>query len=309
MSEFVFKGLHTGLLGKVYLQLGEPAKALENFETAETELDKLPAKARATADVRRDRAQLRDQKAAALFKLGKPADAEKEHDAALAELDKLAREFPKEPVFVRDVAFSKQQAGDFYLFDTKDVGRALAVYAPSYAAVAAQANADPDNLGLKRELAHLSYRMGYVAEQLAANAPLGRAGLRNVSRGYYAECLALRQDLAKADPRDTHLQIDVLVALGRLGRTADVRKGADALLKAHPDDRFVLFQTACALAIVSGCGNGPEVPECRKQALGVLARLVDNGWKDRVALETDPDLEAVRGADEFKTLVAKLPKR
>ena len=39
----------------------------------------------------------------------------------------------------------------------------------------------------------------------------------------------------------------------------------------------------------------------------MLGDLVANGWKDRFALENDPDLETVRGEKEFAGLLARVP--
>jgi hypothetical protein len=98
-----------------------------------------------------------------------------------------------------------------------------------------------------------------------------------------------------------------MVALARLGRAAEVMKVADALRKQAPEDRRVLFQTACGLAVAAG-GTGPDADRCRAQAFDVLNKLVEQGWKDRVALETDPDLDAVRGDKRFAELLKRIGK-
>lgn len=72
-------------------------------------------------------------------------------------------------------------------------------------------------------------------------------------------------------------------------------------------DRRVLFQVACGLAIAGG-GSDPAAAKCRDDAFRVLGKLVDEGWKDHVALETDPDLGAVRGDKRFAALTARLPR-
>jgi hypothetical protein len=197
--------------------------------------------------------------------------------------------------------------GDFYLFDRKDLSRALSLYAPAYAEYSSQAKADPDDLNAKAEVSAMAYRMGFVADRLARKVPVGGAALRQAATSYYDECLAVRRDLAKADPKDTRGQINVMVALARLNRAGEVLQVADALGKAAPDDRRVLFQTACGLAVAAG-GTGPDAARCREQAFDVLNKLVEQGWKDRVALETDPDLDAVRGDPRFAELLKRVGK-
>ena len=96
-----------------------------------------------------------------------------------------------------------------------------------------------------------------------------------------------------------------MIALGRLGQSAEVEQIASRLLKQAGDDRRVLFQTACGLALASA-GDGPVAERCRKRAIEVLASLVKAGWKDGVALKTDPDLDSIRGDQRFGELLAKV---
>jgi hypothetical protein len=193
------------------------------------------------------------------------------------------------------------------LFHANDAGRALTEYLPGYREFSAHAQADPDDLSAKREVSAMAYRMGYVTDRLADWLPVVGPAVRLSSRAYYEECLAARRDLAKADPRDTRGRIDVMVVQGRLGNIAEVEKLAESLRKDAGTDRRVLFQTACGYAIASG-GTGPAADRCRENALKMLGELVDRGWKDRVALETDPDLEAIRDDKRFADLVARVRK-
>jgi tetratricopeptide (TPR) repeat protein len=294
-------------LGRVYLELGEPAKALENFRAAQKQCAGLPKELAADPNVQRDEFEIRDQVGNCLFKLGEADTAEAEHQGAYRARGALAKKYPKQSVLQRDVAASRMSLGDFYLFDRKDLSRALSLYAPAYAEYAAQAKADPDDLNAKAEVSAMAYRMGFVADRLADRAPVGAAALRQAATAYYEECLSVRRDLAKADPRDTRGQINVMVALAPLGKAADVETIAAALRKQAGTDRRILFQTACGLAVASS-GPGSEAGRCREQAFDVLNKLVDQGWKDRVALQTDPDLDAVRGDKRFAELLRRVGK-
>jgi hypothetical protein len=42
--------------------------------------------------------------------------------------------------------------------------------------------------------------------------------------------------------------------------------------------------------------------------VGVLDRVIALGWKDRVGLETEPDLEAARRDPRFQERLDRLPK-
>src|SRR4029077_18685976 len=97
----------------------------------------------------------------------------------------------------------------------------------------------------------------------------------------------------KIAPTDTQGRVEVLLAYARVGRVKDVDETAARLLTQAGTDRQGVFQTGCGLSIV-GDGTGGVAPRCRDRAFEALTKLVDRGWQDRVALETDPDLDAVR---------------
>jgi len=156
-------------------------------------------------------------------------------------------------------------------------------------------------------LSSLQYRVAVTIGRLADALPLTPAtALKAIRDAQFAECLKLRTELAAIDKKDTRGQIDVLVVLGRLGRSVDAERVAVGLLAQAPNDRRILFQTACGLAM-AGSGTGPAAERCRTQAFKVLEALVAHSWKDRVGLETDPDLDAVRGDQKFADLLRLVP--
>ena len=97
----------------------------------------------------------------------------------------------------------------------------------------------------------------------------------------------------------------MLLTYARLGRSKDADETVARLLKQAGADRQVLFQTACGLSILAA-GPGEAAGECLDRAFEVLTKLVDGGWQDRAALETDPDLDAVRKDKRFAELVRRL---
>jgi tetratricopeptide (TPR) repeat protein len=296
------------LLGRASLELGEPARALESFRAADAGYGSLPQQVAAGLQVRRDRSYVRDGIAESLYRVGETKRAEEQHLAVFKERETLAQAHPTIDVLKKDLAFSHLVLGDFYLFERRDAGRALGRYQVLFAIATAEFKADPDDMAARRELAVLQYRLGYAVGMLADASPLTEAAmlLRALSQVHYRNCLAIRQELAGVDAKDTRGQIDLLVIQARVGRTADAEKTARALLVQAGKDRRVLFQAACGLAI-AGSGTGPDAERCRAEALRALGSLIDQGWKDRVTLLRDPDLEGVRGDPRFAALVARIP--
>ncbi|HKB03746.1 MAG TPA: protein kinase [Gemmataceae bacterium] len=292
------------LLGGVSLVLGEPAAALEHYRACREEYAKLRPNVAGSAQVRYELAAVRDRVGEALFRLRKPKEAEAEYQAAFREREELLQRSPRAPGLIRALAHSRITLGDHYLIAQGDPVLASVEYAAALGVFQARAKADPENLEAQEDTAAAHYRLGVTAERLGRLFPPVAAWFGPVVSGHhYAECLRLRAELAKADPKDTHGQVDLLVAQARAGRTAEAEQTADGLLKQAPKDRRVLFQVACGLA-VAGSGSDPVAARCRDRAFEVLGDLIKAGWKDRVALETDPDLEAVRGDPRFKELVA-----
>jgi hypothetical protein len=124
---------------------------------------------------------------------------------------------------------------------------------------------------------------------------------------HFGECLRLRRELARIDPTDAQGQMELLLALARCGWAEEAEAVAKGLRDRAGDDRRTLFQVACGLS-VAGAGTGPAADRCREQVWEVLGKVVDLGWKDRVSLETEPDLEAARRDPRFTQLVERVGK-
>ena len=109
--------------------------------------------------------------------------------------------------------------------------------------------------------------------------------------------------------KDTQGQIELMLVLARLGRGADAVKIAD-VLTANTEvaaDRRLYFQAACGYAVAAAT-PGPAANGYRDKAIGMLDSLTQGGWKDRGALETDPDLTPVRDDPRFAKLVERVPR-
>jgi hypothetical protein len=88
---------------------------------------------------------------------------------------------------------------------------------------------------------------------------------------------------------------------------ADAEKLADRLKALAPRDSWVLFQVACGLSVAAGGAAGDDVERLRGKSLDTLAALAAAGWKDRSALELDPDLTSVRSEPRFARVLEGIP--
>jgi len=233
-------------------------------------------------------------------------EAERRYRKALSDREEMARIMARPQtagLLQTDIGQSRMYLGDFHLMIRNDAATADIEYQRSLAIFAAVLKNDVDNLDLRQRVAASHYRLGITAGQRPGVALLVGATAEAAPRGYhFTECLRLREELAKIDTRDTQGQVELLLAQARLGRRDDVERTASRLLELAGTDRQVLFQTACGYAIVAS-GDDEDSRRCRDQAFKVLRMLLNRGWKDRIALETDPDFIGIRGDRRFTDLI------
>ena len=129
---------------------------------------------------------------------------------------------------------------------------------------------------------------GQIPENPAISAELARLGDEFLARILAIE-LDRRPDNLEALSERAH-------ALTRLGRTAEGLELDRALARACPDDAVVRYNLACSLALLGRL----------KPALSSLELAVELGFDDAGHLESDEDLQSLRGERRFCELVAQL---
>ena len=160
----------------------------------------------------------------------------------------------------------------------------------------------PENLDTRQRVGSSHYRLGITSgQQSAAAFAAGTIGDLAHRMKHYSESLKLRMELAETDPKDAQTQVELLLSHARLGHAKQVERIAERLLEQAGRDRQVLFQVACAYAILA---DGPDDADgFRNQAFFVLRKLSEIGWKDPVALETDPDMDSIRRDKRFREIL------
>jgi tetratricopeptide (TPR) repeat protein len=287
------------------LQLGNPASAYAHFEAARDWYAALPAVYARDARVRRERAANLERLGDCLWRTGRSAEAGRCYQTVLTERELHRKQKgPNNPGLVRDAALSQLTIGDLSLI-RGEPARACEDYFRVFETFNRALAIEPDDMNAMRDLAAVHYRLGVVVPRAFAGLGLPAQAL---AAWHFGECRRLRTELAQADSKDVQGQMELLLALARCGRTDEAEKVADVLLERARDDRRILFQVACGLS-VAGSATGPAADRCRKEAWKVLDTLVDRGWKDRVSLETEPDLEAVRRDPRFRTLLDRIPTK
>jgi tetratricopeptide (TPR) repeat protein len=152
----------------------------------------------------------------------------------------------------------------------------------------------------------------------SATAALKR-GDRTTADLYYHKCLDLRLGLLEVRPTETRSRMRVAKAQSRCGQHAAAAKTMREWRGQAANDPGLTFETVCVLGMCADAGRngrpGDRLTEDEKtlrtkyldQALTALEDLVGRlKYADVVALQTDPDLDALRDQPRFQEVVKTL---
>jgi serine/threonine-protein kinase len=166
---------------------------------------------------------------------------------------------------------------------------------------------DPGNPEFQWYRANVDYHLG-AARQLLGDAASAER--------HFRDCLQVRQKLQKDDSKNVQRQIELMLVQARLGDHEAAARAAAEVCAYAPQHPGKLFSAACGYALcvpaarAAKSGDAAALPGAYAgKALETLRQAVACGFKDRRALETSPDLEAVRGEDGYKTLLGGLARR
>jgi hypothetical protein len=159
---------------------------------------------------------------------------------------------------------------------------------------------EPKNAILRRDLALAHYRLGGLAE-LEKNP--------EQARKEFQAALRIAEDLAAQSGENDRRQTELLLAMAHAGDPARARELADRIAAGPNVDRELRIDLARAYAQI-GRSTPPAEAERAQAALvkavDAVRTAVREGYRDRVYLETEPDLEPIRGRDDFKQILAEL---
>lgn len=154
------------------------------------------------------------------------------------------------------------------------------------------------------------YRLGGAALRL---------GKREEAEEFFRESFKVREPLAKANPA-SHAIPFMLVA-ARCGDHARAARIAEQFRPAAEKSPQTWFQIACCYALcIPAVEHGKDVHAItdadkqlqqtyRDKALEALKRLTAGAYHDVVDLETDPDLDPLRNAPDFKAIVTAVRQK
>ncbi|MBI3461940.1 MAG: serine/threonine protein kinase [Planctomycetes bacterium] len=299
-------------LGNLQLQNGAPNDALASYERAHAIWERLAKENPAVSAFQSALAMSTINVARVQFGTGKTAEAIRRAEAAVEVFEQLVQKNPKAVEYRWRLAQAHHDLGAFRLnahvydgvIDGLDRAREI---------VTDLVESNPENAEQHAELAVILNDLGLA---LVALNRTDDAVLR------YREAIDhQRQALERAPRSDQFRQYlnghysNLAEAQRALGRLADAAATALERKALWPDDRVVLYDTACELALCAAAVARdkaeltPEEQAERKkyadQAVGLLWQAVRAGFDQFDHMRTDPDLEAIRSHPRFKELTTR----
>src|SRR5262249_36786824 len=95
-------------------------------------------------------------------------------------------------------------------------------------------------------------------------------------------------------------------SLTELGRDGEADTTLSAYRKGPPADPAVIYNMACDEARSVGSGDRGRAAAHLDHAMTWLRLAVRSGWTDREQIRRDPDLDPLRGRDDFRLLMMDL---
>jgi tetratricopeptide (TPR) repeat protein len=286
------------------LEVGDPARAAAYGKDA---LQASQAAAAADPDKGDDRRELLSAShlllGRAASRTGTEAEARQHYHECAALRQEMVRADPLNALAKQELGRVQDALGDLEV-EYGHFRAGAEAYDQARATFDALCQKDQGNPEFQWYRANADYHLG-VARQL-----LGEAG---AAERYYRDCLKVRQRLQKDDPGNIQRQIEVMLAQARLGEHQAAARTAGEVCAYAPRHPGKLFSAACGYALCvaavrAGSSGGDDALKRGyvQKTLDTLRQAIASGFKDRRALETAPDLQAVRGADGYKSLLVGL---
>jgi serine/threonine protein kinase len=229
----------------------------------------------------------------------------REHAAkCIEEWDRLLRNNPGYHAAAQDLARAYDARAQMEM-DNGEFAQSLSDFQKAEAGFQELIQKAPDNPELKWFRANFQYRLACLLEAM------GQPG----SQPLLEKCLETRRVLRDQDSGNIQREVELMQVLARTGGLREADQLAEKVLAYAPRHPGKLFQTACAKAQCARRSTSQDASDrtlserYAGQAVAILARAVDSGWRDAHTLAVAPDLAPLRERDDFKALCKKTSLR
>jgi hypothetical protein len=231
------------------------------------------------------------------FRLGDLQSAGEYHRQALALRERLFAEHPADRTVRSELSGENYMIGDLKL-RTGDLMEARTRLERSRELRAALVESDPRNVIWSRDLAIALVRLGDLAL---------REKNESGARQMFQAALQLQQKIVDGDPKNEKRQMELMRMLAGAGQAAKAAEIADRLSAGSNPDNELRVEVAQCFALCARADNPVALQQTyMRKAIESLRAALANGYRDRVYLETEPELDSLRTNPDFHSLLAGL---
>ncbi len=286
-------------VGVTQYRMGELTAALANYRKAYNLRHELADELKDNPRIRQDLSYSMMALAETNFRLGDRTVADDFYRQALEQREAMAKLKPSDLTSLKELGDVYYMIGEFKL-RCGDLAAARRNLESSRDRRKELVDKESRNVLFRRDLSMTLYRLGNLAD-LEKNA--------DESRRHYDESLKIREDLAKISEGNDRRQTELMLALARAGQTARALELADRFSVGPNVDREQrIFLASCYAQVARATPpqKTEQIQTALVKAVGAVRTAVKEGFRDRVYLETEPDLEPIRNRDDFKQIVGEI---
>jgi tetratricopeptide (TPR) repeat protein/tRNA A-37 threonylcarbamoyl transferase component Bud32 len=285
-------------LGRVLVALGQSGEARAHFAAAlkfrQTWSDADPANVAARSYITESRMWL----GTAASNVGDEKAMQEHFGEAMRLCRDLTRKYPKSFSFKADLADIQGAWGDALLRLGK-LEEADKLFQDALENLQRVIDHSPDSLPAQQSLALVHERLG------ASNTLRRRA---DAATRHYQEALKLQTALLQLQPANVSRQAARALVLAHAGKTAEALAEATKVQQLAAKSPKLLLDVVRVYAVCAAA-DPPRKADLVKRALEALRAATAKDYRDAVVLQTDPDLQTLRGEVEFQRVIEAVKGR
>ena len=281
------------------LKQGKPGESLALLAKVVSQRQELVAIAPDVQNFQQTLAQAYNVLGEVCFLTGDTAAALTHYDECIAQREKVLANDPGDIQGTFELAESCGNYGDV-LIRLGDNAGARKLFERALAGFRGLMELDGRNINFKIATGASSYRLGVLAR---------RAGDRAEADRHFAESLALREEIAALDPLNDARRMELMLALATCGEHVRAVEIAEAVRAGSKDPELLCEVARCYAQCSAGLRDtdANQAVAYADAAIVALSEAIDDGYSDRVAFDTDPDLDPIRDLPGYRALSGRFP--
>ena len=283
------------------LKQGKPGESLPLLEKVVSLRNELVAMEPDTQAFRRTLAQAHNILGEVSFLTGDKAAALTHYDECITQREKLLANDPEDIDGTFELAESCGNYGDV-LIRLGDNDGAKTFFDRALTGFHGLMAFDDQKIIFKVMAGLSAYRMGVLARRVGDTADANR---------HFAESLALREAIAALDPSNDARRMELMLALARCGEHVRAVELAESVRAGSKDPELLCEVARCYAQCSAGLRDtdASQSVAYADAAIAALSEAIDDGYTDRVAFNTDPDLDPIRDLPGYRALSERIPAR